>query len=95
MRMRLKLSGLLGGPTFTRPIVLSSSTKVILLILAGALVAVLLTLSSFNMRDEQFEPAYILIAYGAPILLLVLVLLWLGHFVKCHGNRFFARDPMC
>jgi len=67
---------------------LSSSTKLILVILAGALVAVLLTLSSFNMADEQFEPAYILIAYGAPILLLVLVLAVVRSF------REMSREPI-
>ena len=67
---------------------LSSSTKLILLILAGALVAVLLTLSSFNMRDERFEPAYILIAYGAPILLLVLVIVVVRSF------REMSRQPI-
>jgi len=51
---------------------LTSSSKLILAILAGALGAVLLSVNSINAPDELGEPGDILSRYGAPALLLIL-----------------------
>ena len=52
---------------------LNSSSKLILAILAGALGAVLLSVPSINAPGELAESGDILIRYGAPALLLILV----------------------
>jgi len=65
---------------------LNSSTKLILVILAGALGAVLLSVNSINAPDELGEPGYILITYGAPALLLILAFTVVRSFREISGQ---------
>ena len=66
---------------------LTSSTKLILAILAGALGAILLSVNSIGAPDELGEPGYILISYGAPVLLMILA------FAVVRSFRQLSRQP--